>query len=70
MERKIYSVGDIVKMRKEHPCGGSEWQVLRVGADFRIKCMKCGHSVLLPRTDFEKAVKAVLRTGTEEGDEK
>ncbi len=57
-----YFVGDIVKMRKEHPCGGVDWEVLRVGMDFRIKCLQCGRVVMLPRTKFERAVKSVIKT--------
>ena len=39
----VYEVGDIVKLKKPHPCGSQEWEILRVGADFRLKCMGCGH---------------------------
>ena len=52
-------VGDTVKMKKSHPCGSFEWEVLREGADFRIKCKGCGHQLMLPRTSFEKSVKSV-----------
>ena len=38
-----YEVGDIVRLKKQHPCGSSEWEILRVGADFRLKCTGCGH---------------------------
>ena len=55
-----FSVGDIVITKKNHPCGGNEWEILRVGMDFRIKCVKCGHMVMLPRTKFEKSVKKVI----------
>jgi len=55
-----YNIGDIVQMKKNHPCGGKEWEVLRVGMDFRIKCMTCGHLVMLPRSKFEKSVKKVI----------
>lgn len=55
-----YSVGDIVKLRKVHPCGGTEWEVLRVGMDFRIKCRNCGRVVMLSRPDFEKSVKTIV----------
>ena len=41
----VYEVGDIVKLKKPHPCGSYEWEILRVGADFRLKCMGCGHMV-------------------------
>ena len=44
-----YAVGDIVKLKKPHPCGSSEWEIMRVGADFRLKCMGCGHQVMVPR---------------------
>ena len=40
-------LGDIIKMKKAHPCGSQEWKVLRVGADFRLKCMGCGHQVMM-----------------------
>ena len=64
--RKTFSVGDIVRTKKTHPCGGSEWEVLRIGADFRMKCLKCGHSVMLARTDFERSVKMVIKAAAEE----
>ncbi len=61
-----FAVGDVVRMRKGHPCGGDTWEVLRIGADFRIKCMTCGHSVMLPRKRFERQVKALISTKEEE----
>lgn len=61
------NVGDVVRMRKAHPCGGTDWEVLRVGMDFRIKCRKCGRVVMLPRVQFEKGVKAVLSSASEPG---
>lgn len=54
-------VGDIVKLKKEHPCGSKEWEVLRSGIDFRIKCRGCGHQVMLPRASLEKSVKDVVK---------
>ncbi|HEX3043261.1 MAG TPA: DUF951 domain-containing protein [Bacillota bacterium] len=60
-----YFVGDIVKMRKTHPCGGTEWEVLRVGMDFRIKCLGCGRVVMLSRPKFEKAVKNIVKSISE-----
>lgn len=68
MPVKFY-VGDIVQMRKQHPCGGFEWEVLRVGADFRIKCLGCGRQVMLPRTKFEKGVKKIIKSNAPEGEE-
>lgn len=58
---KFY-VGDKVRMRKEHPCGGTDWEVLRVGMDFRLKCLTCGRVVLIPRVKFEKGVKSVIQS--------
>ena len=54
-------VGDILKMKKQHPCGSVEWEVLRIGADFRLKCAVCGHQIMIPRVKAEKNVKAVRR---------
>lgn len=53
-------VGNVVKMKKAHPCGSSEWQVLRIGADFRLKCLGCGHQIMIARTQLEKNVKEVF----------
>lgn len=50
-------VGDILKMKKQHPCGSSEWEVLRIGADFRLKCVGCGHQIMIPRVKAEKNVR-------------
>ena len=44
-----YEVGDIVKLKKPHPCGSSEWEILRAGADFRLKCTGCGHQIMVAR---------------------
>ena len=54
MPQYVYEVRDIVKLKKEHPCGCYEWEILRVGADFRLKCMGCGHQVMLARKLVEK----------------
>ncbi|HOV80136.1 MAG TPA: DUF951 domain-containing protein [Bacillota bacterium] len=56
-----YSVGDVVKTRKSHPCGGDLWEVMRTGVDFRIKCLRCGRVLMLPRPKFEKSVKSLVR---------
>lgn len=53
------NVGDIVKLKKEHPCGSKEWQVLRIGQDFRIKCVGCGHQIMIARKALEKSVKEI-----------
>ena len=54
-------VGDIVKLKKQHPCGSHEWEVLRIGADFRVKCMGCEHQIMIPRKTLEKSVKGIVR---------
>lgn len=64
-----FCVGDVVEMKKPHPCGSKEWEVLRTGADFRIKCVGCGHSVMLPRPKFEKGVKKILKSNLAQNEE-
>lgn len=54
-------VGDILLMKKQHPCGSSQWKVLRIGADFKIKCLGCGHEVMNSRAKVEKNIKKILR---------
>jgi len=56
-----FEVGDIVKLKKKHPCGSQEWEVLRVGADFRLKCAGCGHQIMVPRKLVGKNVRAVKK---------
>ncbi len=58
-------LGDVVRLRKPHPCGGYEWQVVRLGADIGMVCGTCGHRVLLPRREFEKRVKSFVRRGND-----
>ena len=53
------TAGKTVIMKKPHPCGGNEWEILRAGADFKIRCLKCGHMVMLDRIKFEKGVKRI-----------
>ena len=55
-------VGDIIRLKKAHPCGSAEWEVLRTGIDFRIQCKGCGHMLMLPRKDVEKNIKEIRRT--------
>ena len=47
-------------MKKQHPCGTNAWKIIRMGADIRIKCEGCGHSVMIPRNEFAKKMKKVL----------
>ncbi len=56
-------VGDILNMKKPHPCGSHRFSVLRVGMDFRIKCLGCGHEVMAPRIKLEKNIKSIDREG-------
>ncbi|MBR1376977.1 MAG: DUF951 domain-containing protein [Bacilli bacterium] len=63
---KEYKMGSIVVMKKQHPCGSNEWQITRVGADIKIKCINCGRSIMLPRIEFNKKMKKVIQY---EGDE-
>jgi hypothetical protein len=56
-------VGDIVRLRKPHPCGSYEWEVVRVGANVGLKCLKCQRKVLLPRSIFERRLKEVVYRG-------
>ncbi len=60
-ERFQYEVGDVVKLKKPHPCGSYEWEILRVGADFRLKCLGCGHLVMLDRRTVEKRTKELIK---------
>ncbi len=56
-------VGNIVRLKKQHPCGSSEWEVLRIGADFRLKCLGCGHQIMIARKLVEKNVKEIKEKG-------
>ena len=56
---KEYKLGDLVIMKKAHPCGTNEWEITRVGADIKIKCIKCGRSIMMPRIEFNKKLKKV-----------
>ena len=55
-------VGDILILKKQHPCGSNSWQVARIGADFKIKCLGCGHEIMSPRAAIEKSVKKILKS--------
>ena len=52
-------LGDIVVMKKAHPCGEKRWQVLRIGADFKLRCLGCGREVMGPRSKFEKNIREI-----------
>lgn len=59
-------VGDILTMKKKHPCGSDRWEVRRTGADFRLRCLGCGREVMGPRSGFEKNVKKIERPASGE----
>ena len=56
-----YKLNDIVVMKKPHPCGYNEWQIIRVGADIKIKCLNCGRSIMMPRIEFNKKLKKIVK---------
>ena len=56
-------VGDILVMKKNHPCGSKEWSVLRVGMDFRVRCVGCGREMENKRAEVEKQIRRVMRNG-------
>lgn len=60
MGKVTYDLFDTVEMKKGHPCGANKWKIIRLGMDIRMKCLGCGHSVMMPRKEFEKKVKRTL----------
>ena len=59
MEEKHYDIGNIVVMKKHHPCGGNEWKIVRVGVDIKMECCTCGRIVMISRIDLNKKIKKV-----------
>ena len=59
-------VDDVIQTKKQHPCGASRFDVLRVGMDFKIRCRGCGHEIMVPRLKCEKNIKKILRESTED----
>ena len=55
-----FSVGQQIKMKKPHPCGTNQWEILRVGMDFRLKCLGCGHQIMVPRKTVEKGFRGII----------
>lgn len=60
MEEKKYNLGTKVIMKKQHPCGTNLWEIVRIGADIKIKCIACGRIVMLPRIEFNKKIKKII----------
>jgi len=56
-----YELGDFIKLKKKHPCGSQEWEILRIGADFRLRCLGCGHQIMMPRRQVEKNTREVRK---------
>lgn len=61
-----YKLNDIVVMKKVHPCGSYEFEIVRLGADIKIKCVKCGHVIMLPRVELNKKIKRVIKNEEKE----
>ena len=55
-----FEIGDRLRLRKKHPCGSYDWEVVRLGADIGLRCEKCGRRILLPRSEVERRIKQVL----------
>ncbi|BCZ49458.1 hypothetical protein psyc5s11_55250 [Clostridium gelidum] len=60
---EVFNLGDIVEMKKQHPCGSSQFEIIRVGADIKIKCTGCGRIVMIPRGKFKKEAKKIVVNG-------
>lgn len=63
-----YDLGDIVTMKKVHPCGSNLFEIIRLGADIKIRCTKCGRVIMLPRVDLNKKIKKVNQSEKEKED--
>ena len=57
--------GDVLTMKKQHPCGDNRWQVLRIGADFKLRCLGCGHEIMTARSSAEKNIRKIERAEQE-----
>lgn len=60
-----YNIGDIVQLKKPHPCGENKWEITRTGLDFKLKCLGCERQVWLTRRDFEKRLKKVISSAAD-----
>lgn len=56
-----YEVGDIIKMKKKHPCGSDEWEIIKTGIDFKLRCLGCGHDIIIKRLLVEKNTKSLKK---------
>ena len=62
------NVGDVVRLRKPHPCGSIDWKIMRTGMDFRIKCLKCDHQTWITRVKLERNIKTIIETSVKTDD--
>lgn len=69
MPMKLF-VGDIVELKKPHPCGSKAFEITRVGMDFRIRCCGCGHEAWIPRVKLERSIRKIVQTTEEENSQK
>lgn len=60
INNKDYKLGTKVIMKKQHPCGANEWEIIRLGADIKIKCLNCNRTLFMPRIEFNKKIKKIL----------
>lgn len=60
MANASYELNNIVEMKKQHPCGVNRWEIIRLGADIRIKCLGCGQLIMMPRREFNRKLKKVI----------
>lgn len=58
---KTYDLNDIVEMKKQHPCGNKQFKIVRMGADIKIQCIECSRTIMMPRRDFEKRMKRIIK---------
>ncbi|HCW04065.1 MAG TPA: DUF951 domain-containing protein [Clostridium sp.] len=63
---KVFNLGDIVELKKKHPCGSKDLEVIRLGADIKVKCCGCGRIIMMPRSQFNKDVKKIIKSNAEE----
>jgi hypothetical protein len=61
----VFDIGDILRLRKKHPCGSYEWEVVRLGVDIGLVCQGCGRRILLPRSTVNKRLKSVVKSSQE-----
>ncbi len=69
MKRIDINVGDVVRLKKQHPCGSFQWEIYRTGMDIGIKCLGCGRKVMVPRTKIEKNIKEFIKKADEKNDD-